>query len=570
MSPAFMALSTGATEQLDQNLDQTAITQDKLLTERQKVVDGVAARQNAMDSQAQKIADAQQSYEANYGVSPDLAYNLATDPHVDKMSPQDLADYIKTLKPTGQTLPARPRGNAPMIINPEKGSQCTLSGNLRNALKPGGAGFCMPPVYGVQQEAQPARQVYSQPTGASKTDQTKNEEAFKFVFQAISTGQADSGNWKTLVASAGGDPNAPQFSNFNWDAINPKNRPDPASAKKVAMLIPAINALHPGISAKGAADLANFIVAGGIQVKLDQAGNPHGFNMVTGKAMDDAAYQAIEQAVPGAITPAATPGANTATPTNTCQPIPAQPGTQQPTPVASQHTGAPMVPGEGSTGPQQLIMPKLNMSQEDLSKAEFEPLRSRMSETPKIIANLNYVSALASKDPTAIGISGALVKHFGGPAVNLLSLASQTKAQSLSDFIRLGQKKTLDSAINQLQSALMKPYMAMYMPNNNTGMGVGGKEAIDNFFNIFQHEDISASYPGFKGSLSAIKNILYTNYAGDYSRIHTIAPLNVNGKPNIPALAGLHQDLVSQGFSDKDAYAVEAKIESSQQGQGLQ
>ncbi len=586
LSSALMNVGTGALEQLNQNYNNDNAEQDQLMRQRQTVVDQVDRQQSAMDNQANNIATNQKRIMGTLGVTdPDKAYYLA---QLNIKCPDKEMSIANRMQATGGQVPASPGGPSGNVTqgqgNPQGRQWCPINGFSPS----------VPPVQGPQMRPQPARRAFTiTPPIMDNTPKmgpfpapTTPEQAaaWQRIQKAGSTANADPND----LALAGGKQNAGQIppaekarlqlnlisqvhnkvisseqagviakannlSPYDYSKVDTKVPPDPVYIRRVNAMAQGWANEFQGVTLQAATTAAAHALAGGAIEPTQFNGNKFWVDATDGHTPVDANW--INK-IAGLLHPDNVK--------NPPPPAAASTTAQQNNQGTVNQSSTNAAPGQP-----QIVddiaksnVPSIQVDMSRLSKQEQETTPARMNATPKMLANLAYIQAMADRDPQALGITGQLVKHFGGPLENIVGLASPKTAQDIDKFINFGQRQGLDAAVNVYQVTMMRPLLNAYGLSGSM-MGAGGREGNDRILSFLEHGDWHSNVQGFTAQSAAMKDMLLSNYAQDYLDTHKIPP---NLQQSLNGSVAVLTDLVNHGFTIGDARTITEALGNKQVG----
>lgn len=584
LSNAAIGIGTGVFKQADQDYDDVANERQQMLGQRAKIVDQISQQHDKMEQDAQDTQTRMQSYQSQYNIPSDMAYTLATDPVVKTMKPDEVGDYVRRLKPTGQYMPP----------DPGKTAGYNAPGQTVNHGVMGGGGYSIP---GIQ--AQPVqnsgfnqpRQIYSQTPPNPKYKDTMGPLP-ETTCQAVLGQRANLANWDADPNNAGKMPPTPMLTGawsggkdhgqdtnhkafetalaglekdgntnafyatyktmggttdglkgFDPNLISGRAHADPVLEQKAKDIAAGIAQQYQGLDPSNPKLLVYsrmLAVPGSIHNSQDQNGQYTGsFNAWSGKPLPEDVANLVKQ-IKGPDDPAN-------------QPIP---------------------PGKTSTadippnGPQQdVIFTPQNRT--DIPKQTLERVNEAKDQAPKILAAIRVVEAELQHNHNSVGIVSDFMEKFGGYSANLAGALSPAAGDWIANQTGQVDKQALQSSIGILMESLKRPIMSEYTLGRVGQGGSGGKDAAQIFDEAFGHSG-SDTTPGLQRTLTMFKTNLLRNYASDAHRVWANEPQIVNN-PNARVNANaLHNHLTkNEAFGPEDADDLMAQFGSIQSGKGL-
>lgn len=553
-------VATGALAQINQNYDNDDAEQNQMLKQRATVVDKVAAAQNSMDRQAAQVYQNQKRVMGTYGITdPDQAYYVA---QLNIKDPDKEADIVKRMKPTGGTVPGCAGGSQGNVT---AGYQ--HQGNILT-----GPSYNIPPVQGPSMRPQPARRAFSvgaplidntpkysnfpeaqdptqagaqarvaakmkngeapddndmaiamhKPGATTNETATRNGEAFAFAFNEVAAGHVPANQFSSVYQSRGGD-GQPKF---DPSTIDPKAKLDPAAEQKVKSEMFILQNQFPDV------DKTSPSLRATAQILALSTYEAH--------ANDGSTYRTDSQG-------------RTVTPQLISDLVHSSQRVTQPQPNNSPTPG---------------IQPQLfaDNPTKIKDKPYYQFTQNLMSDTPKILGGLHNAEEEITKDPTAIGIPGFVTKHFGGILVNIANQVNPDIANKIDSSLKVGDRAGLETDLTSLETALMRPMQSRYT-QGRLSLGNGGQEIVQEFQQMFAHEDYNQTPQALMASLQKIENNYYRDFASAFISTHDI-PGDL--AKNDAALEALHTKLIQDHqLSNQDAIQVAGKILQVQAGGGL-
>lgn len=561
-------LITGAARQVNQNYDEAKQEQYRDMSQQQAMFDRVVANNNAMRNKAQQIADTTTSYEALYNIPHDMAYSVATNPDFQRMNEEDRRSYISTLKPTGTIIQGQPPQTA------------VIPGMQQNRGMLGGGTINVPPRQVQMSPGTPSRMGYA-PTGPMP-NQKSAQDAFKTVSTMLQNGVITDPQQAELTYRqlSGGQP-----SGYNWSALHQlaasnSSTKDPVFKQKIDYLV------QNGVNK----NLAIGVVTGMIHAEKDQLGRYHIIDYRTGKELDpnspefhqaaglinngagnDMNQQPSNQ-VPQSNSPAQSMPAASANPQvqhgeivspPIAQPYqaPAAPGQSPVVPQQNQASSTPQhqsydVTG-GAANPPQLPAPKWAPW---VSKQDYEVVTQTVQQAPINLANIDKAIVMTQRNPQALGVTGALIKHVAQPAVAVTDAVSPTLGNSIDKATGASAASQYHAMINLLKAQLTRPLTA-----NSTGNRISNVER-EQVEKILGDENWEDSPQSALSRLELLRTVYMKSVA---SNIDSMYPPPQDLASNVGAQKARWQFLVSQlRLSKQDAYGILYNEMAATQGQG--